>query len=103
MTYYSFSYSGLEISSSQIAWILLINSKIPYLYRMSDNGTILQIICFGNLTLSYNSGYAFMSVISETDFIFVLSSDLINDDMKVSPTSGKDYSIARISTDLSIK
>ena len=99
----SYSYTGFEISSSQVAWLLLLNSGTPYVYRISDNGTILQIIWFGSFNLNFAPTVAFMSLISETDFLFVQDLSLFNGKMSVSPASGTDYSIARISTDLSLK
>ena len=99
----SYSYTGFEISSSQVAWLLLLNSGTPYVYRISDNGTILQIIWFGSFNLNFAPTVAFMSLISETDFLFVQDLSLFNGKMSVGPASGTDYSIARISTDLSLK
>ena len=96
----SFNYTNFEITENQIAWILMTNSGVPFIYRINNNGILLQIIWFGSLNLNFSPTMAFLKVISETDFMFVQDLSLLNGNLSVSITSGTDFSIARISIDL---
>ena len=97
------NYTGFEMTEDQVAWILLRSYGTPYVYRISDNGTILQTIWFGYLNLKFGTNYAFLGVISNTDFMFVQDLSLYTGNMSVGPLSAIDFSIARISIDLSVK
>ena len=43
------------ITEAEIAWITLVDSSTPYLYRISNNGTLLQVIWFGANNLSFST------------------------------------------------
>ena len=96
-------YLSIEITSNQVAWILFSSSGVYHVYRMSGNGTILQTILFGSINLNFVTNSADFSVISETEFFYTQDLSLQNGNMSVGPTTGTDFSIARISTDLSVK
>ena len=93
----------LEISDDQTAWFLLVNTRIPSVYRLNENGTILQIICFGPLYLSYTPAITNLRVISETDFLIVQDVSLLNGNLSVGLMTGIDLSFARISIDLTVQ
>ena len=94
---------SLEITDDQTAWFLLTNTKVPNVYRLNENGTILQIICFGPLNLSYAPSIANLRVISETDFLIIQDVSLSNGNLSVGLLTGIDLSFARISTDLTVQ
>ena len=97
------NFTSFEITEDQTAWMLFVASGTPYIYRVSDNGTIIQIIWFGSINLSYSSTVSVFKMVSNTDFMFVEDFSLQNTNMSVGPTTGTDFSIARISTNLSVK
>ena len=100
---YPQNFTSFEITEDQVAWILLRSYGTQYVYRISDNGTVLQTIWFGYLNLRFGTNYAFLGVLSTTDFMFVQDLSLYNGNMSVGPLTAIDYSIARISIDLSVK
>ena len=99
----TYNYTNLIITENQVAWVMLLNSGIPYVYRFSDNGTILQTIWFGSLNLNFAPNIAFITVISETEFMFTLDLSLQNGNISVGLTTGVDFSAARISTNLTVQ
>ena len=94
---------SLEITDDQTAWFLLINTRVPNVYRLNENGAILQIICFGPLYLSYTPSMTNLKVISETDFLITQDVSLSNGNLSVGLLTGIDLSFARISTDLTVQ
>ena len=98
-----YNFTNLIITENQVSWIMVINSQIPFLYRISENGTILQTIWFGSLNLNFAPNVAFIAIISETEFLFTLDLSLQNGNISVGQTTGVDFSIARISTNLEVK
>ena len=94
---------SLEITDDQTAWFILINIGAPNVYRLSDKGTILQIICFGQFNLGYAPSSVNLRVISETDFIIIQGVSLSNGNLSVGSLTGIDLSFARISTDLTVQ
>ena len=97
------NYTSFEITDNQVAWILMISSRVPFVNRISDNGTLLQTIWFGSPNFNFAPTIAFLGVISETDFILVQDLSLQIGNMSVSQTSGTDFSLARISTNLTVQ
>ena len=95
--------ANLDISDDQTAWFLLVNARVPNVYRLNDKGAILQIICFGPLNLSYAPDFINLRVISETDFLITQDVSLSNGNLSVGLQTGIDISIARISTDLTVQ
>ena len=98
-----YNFTNLIITENQIAWTLLINAQIPFVYRFSENGTILQTIWFGSLNLNFAPNIAFLTMISETEFLFTLDLSLQNGNISIGQTTGVDFSIARISTNHEVK
>ena len=95
--------ASLEITDDQIAWFLLINTGAPNVYRLNENGAILQIICFGPFYLSYAPLVVNLRIISETDFLIIQDVSLSNANLSVGLLTGVDVSFARISTDLKVQ
>ena len=93
----------LFITETEIAWITITLTYTPYLYRMSSNGTILQVIWFGANNLSFSTLTFDWLYISESDFLAFFTFSETKENLTVSQTSGTDTSLTRISTDLSIK
>ena len=101
--YNSVNHDSVTISSDQVGWFIFNSTLTPFVYRIADNGTIIQVICLGPQNLSFGSRVMFLSVLSETEFLTSLEISVSNSQIGVSNTSGTDFSIARISTDLSLK
>ena len=95
--------TGLVITDDQTAWFLLTNAKVPNIYRLNENGTILQIICLGPLNLSYTPTIVNLRVISETDFLIIQDVSLSSGNLSAGLLTGIDVSFARISTDLTVQ
>ena len=95
--------NSLDITDDQTAWFLLVNAGVPNVYRLNNNGTILQIICFGPLNLSYAPSIVNFRIISETDFLIIQDVSLSNGNLSVGLLTGIDVSFARISTDLTVQ
>ena len=93
----------VDISSSQIAWIIFIQNNVSFLFRINGDGTLLQVIGFGALNLSFSTEFSYINVISDTEFLFIQDLSLINGNMSVGPKTGTDLSIARISTNLTVQ
>ena len=90
-------------TENEIAWITLSISSTPYIYRISSNGTILQVIWFGANNLSFSTKRFDWLYVSESEFLAYFTLSETNENLAVSQTSGTDASLVRISTDLSIK
>ena len=94
---------SIDITDDQTAWFLLTNTGVPNVYRINENGLILQIICFGPLNLSFASTITNLLIISETDFLIVQDVSLSSGNLSVGLLTGNDVSFARISTDFTVQ
>ena len=97
------NFTSFEISQDQTAWIMHFSLGTPYIYRISANGTIVQVIIFGAINLSFSPTLSYISVISENEFMIAQDVSLFNGNISVGQTTGTDFSIARVSTDLSFR
>ena len=91
------------ITETEIVWLILSISSTPFLYRISSNGTILQVIWFGANNLSFSTLTFGWLYISDSEFLAFFSINEINENLTVSQNTGTDASFVRISTDLSVK
>ena len=73
------------------------------MYRINGDGKTKQIICFGTKNLSFITNAAYLLPLSETEFLFAQELSQSVGNLSISETSGTDFSIARISTDLDVK
>ena len=92
--------NSLQVTAEQVAWANVVDLLTPYIYRISGNGTILQVIWFGPKNLSFAARLTILKVISETEFLISIDVSQQNSNISVSMTSGSDLSVARVSTDL---
>ena len=99
----TYSIMNVEITNNQVLWVLMLKDKAPFIYRIDQNGVIIQIIWFGSLTLTFATTVSQLNLLSENDFILMMDLSLINANMSVGPTTGTDLSIARLSTDLRVQ
>ena len=99
----SYVFNSLTISQDDTAWILHLKFGNPYVDRISANGTILQVIMFGSLNLSYSPNASFITVISESEFVIAQDVSYYNGNLSIGGTTGTDITIARISTNLNIR
>ena len=99
----TYAVMNIEITSSQVLWVLMLKDSAPFIYRIDLNGIIIQIIWFGSMTLTFGTNFSQLNLLSENDFIVAMDLSLINGNMSVGLTTGTDVSIARLSTDLSVQ
>ena len=93
----------LQITGDQVAWFVLTSSNVSFVYRLSSEGTLLQIIWFGSTNIFLPTTITFLNVISESEFMFTQELSLLNSNISISQTTGTDFSIAKISTDLNVQ
>ena len=63
------NFTTFEMSQDETAWVLHFCLGTPYIYRISDNGTIIQAIIFGALNLKFSPTTSYASSISVSEFL----------------------------------
>ena len=96
-------FTSFQIFKDETAWIMNFCLGTPYIYRISANGTVIQTIIFGAINLSFSPTSSFISVISENEFMITQDVSYYNGNISIGQTTGTDYSIARISTNLTVR
>ena len=53
------TFNSFQITSDKTSWFLHFMSSVSFIYRVDENGNILQIIWFGLKNLSFSTTTAF--------------------------------------------
>ena len=93
---------SFTISEDQVMWAVIVTTATPYVYRISDNGTLLQTIIFGSKFLNFSPIVATLGVLNDSEFLYIQDMSILNGNISISEKTGTDFSIARISTNLTV-
>ena len=69
---------SFTISEDQVMWAVIITTATPYVYRISDNGTLLQTIIFGSKFLNFSPIVATLGVLNDSEFLYIQDMSILN-------------------------
>ena len=101
--YTDYEYFATKVTNDQVAWINLIEHRISFIFRIDENGNILQVISFGSMNLHFAISFAGLYVISESEFLYQQALIYSDGIFSSGYVSNSDFSIARINTNFEVK